>query len=85
MELVKKVVNMLVENRIHFFIYHHPIFVEIHFATIGVNCDSVYDIQQLVINKEYGIIQILNYDSPILNELCAFKDLKQFTPFKVTE
>lgn len=91
MELVKKVVNLLVENRIDFIVKNNNIQTSSLFAimpgnvNIGFDFRAKYQIEEIFIYEdEPELIHIQNAHIGIKSR-CSFEELSMLTPFKVTE
>lgn len=78
MELVKKVVNMLLENRIEFEMEFTEKYVE-----IVLNYRSDFDIEKLLKYHKSPCIMVQNKETGVNGFcFCSFEDLQQYTPFK---
>lgn len=86
MELVKKIINLLVENRIDFIVKNHDADNYFYPNSIEISFDfrRDYIIETLLIYKEDSaeVIEIHNEDTG-LKSICSFEELSKFTPFKV--
>lgn len=77
MELVKKVVNMLLDNQIDFIVQN----VNEIIVSVSFDFRAEYQIEQILFNPFDKKILVQNKASG-LNRIIDFEELSQFTPFE---